>query len=1275
MAQTDEKIQIDYAHKKTYDLNPQNQVGTDADFKLLYPNDAPLREVPTPSGDIAYVRKFGTPFKITDLIDIADPGAARLQLVVKTADGTTQYGVSPIGGGAYVDGDTTNSPQAIRIDASAHGGTAILPATITITDATFGALTIALPTETIPQGGIVTFYIGSGGSSYYDIDLKYGGARHTPILGNTLKSYFTKATAYAALVSSNNDAVCVLDSKTYDEELILDKADVIIYANTGQSPIHTRGIGARITREVSTVHNNINAIFWNENGSDANDGTWQNPKLTAAGAQTDIVSGTHNLIYGGIGATVLGGVSTEIITTVKNFDIEPEYGYTPTIIGYITCSAGLTNNVYGMTIDVNYGTTNGIGVVLTNVATIQDNTVKNIGGALLTPGIRSVSGCIIKNNLVFDCQVGITSYSSSSGIITVEKNIVYNCGRGIDHTSDGGTDTSIIRNNIAYNSTRGISITVFGTTTFNGIVTNNTLTLNDYGMYFEIEGTFSELPQNNISHNNTIYDMFKSGAGADPQVIYSNYVTFSNVLNGGGNVGTDPGFSSVVSPFRFGISPSSAAHCSTNTKEDMGAILSIITLAANDIIINGICMNGNSQYNNAIRKQTTTTYTGLEVRNCKAIGCNGVVVDIYDDNTDLDAIIENNLMYNNGSGLSLLFGNNVINNNVVYSSYNYGSYSDGFKNIYTNNVFYDNKYGIWLLINSLSNSITDCIVSGNVSYGIYSEVNVVVTFSCVDDSINNIVDATSITNIFSSPLFNDVSIIPNDLRVKRNERGTVVNSPCIGASSTEGDIGTYNEQPTILTDSWKRFLMIWNPTTLNEGSDQKDISASSDTFGNLISYMADDKIQFPFVWDVTNVTTKEQRLKIKHFQNRIPSEKNNLTESECEFRVHLVPTTLFGTGEGVVDATAKTITNNSANYVEDEKKGWHVGLKYDKSNSAGSNLFYAGMESNLLEWTSTTTAGSGAVARTTPGLDGTVGALNCLTTGSASDRAYGLATINLTKDSFMVSFYTDISDMAMSDGQIFDLFDTSPTNYFRLIHYRNGTDFALRIGLTNDSSVFITGNKVIYDKTIPHLVQLIMKRPSASLSLDGSVSLFIDGALSDTLDSYDNYNNYMSISSPKFGAADNVGTGTTGNLDIDEVYIIQGDAMLIDATNKILMVSSVTWTIDEWVGYYIKINGYYYIIKSNTANQLTLADSNNTLKNEVLTEWAIEKYFKVLTNDESIIEVVDDDSELLDGTLDYYFDFVLMKVIPNNFATSQIYFDFLNDDNKAGYGITWEEID
>ena len=236
-----ELILLHYLHAIDYLEEDQNAIGATT--------STTLRTLPTPTGDIAYVRKFGLDYEITDVTDIEDPIDANMTFRVYALDGTLLG--SRTGGGAFVDGSTVATAQGCYMEIEASGGAVVVLATITIdTDVDAGGKTFVCAAETIQEGDTLTLYLSDTTSTYYDNNYMYGGARHTSVLNNADLPYFHPDTAIAACASANDDGVEVLDSAIYEMETTISLADFYIYASIGQTPTLTNGIGARVTREV-----------------------------------------------------------------------------------------------------------------------------------------------------------------------------------------------------------------------------------------------------------------------------------------------------------------------------------------------------------------------------------------------------------------------------------------------------------------------------------------------------------------------------------------------------------------------------------------------------------------------------------------------------------------------------------------------------------------------------------------------------------------------------------------------------------------------------------------------------------------------------------------------------------------------------------------------------------------------------------------------------------------------------------------------------------------
>ena len=132
-----------------------------------------------------------------------------------------------------------------------------------------------------------------------DQSAMYGGYR-TPQDGTLEKPYLTiqEGIDAAVLAGAPFTNVTALDDLTYDENVDIDGVDLVVQAALGKSPVIIRGIGVRVTREVTAQYNNSTAIYFNKQGDNANDGTWQLPKETCQDA-IDNAAGKA-IIFGGI---------------------------------------------------------------------------------------------------------------------------------------------------------------------------------------------------------------------------------------------------------------------------------------------------------------------------------------------------------------------------------------------------------------------------------------------------------------------------------------------------------------------------------------------------------------------------------------------------------------------------------------------------------------------------------------------------------------------------------------------------------------------------------------------------------------------------------------------------------------------------------------------------------------------------------------------------------------------------------------------------------------
>ena len=1071
-----ELVQIDYDHEIDYTITAENQVGAET--------DTGLRTVPTPGAEVYYVRKFGTDYNITEVTDIEDPVDANMTFTVKALDGTTLG--ARTGGGAFVAGSTVTA-QGCYLEIEADGGDVTVLASITIdTDVDAGGLAFTCAAETIYDGNTLTLYLSDTGSTYYDSSYMYGGGRHTPAADTARKPFFHPYDCVLDGGWGNDDGIEIVDSQTYSfpykasdgnwyYELPLSVTPCYLYSTDGQAPTIKGDIGASATREVSALFNNVTAVFFNENGTNTDTGatgyedSWHDPYGTMANALTAAAGkGVSLVIYGGTGATVENNYITIGNTTLGAYTLELEYGYYCTLTGLSSNYISLNNascNIYGFSLD-----------------TIIITTTANWGGdfkncdCFSNPSIffrinntfsGNINNCVFRNN-----HIGISFLDGTNHSGTISNSLFYNNTTYGIESAILGIFTGSINNCLAYdNGNSGFYIRNDFRGTFENCLAWNNIS---YGIHTNLTA-FTGTIRNCIVWNNGAYDLYRQGT--QPTITESNYGTNAAAANdwtiGAGCITTDPKFCKIIYPYRLGISRDSGAYRTDTSSDDMGAHLRIIEINESDIEINGIEFDGNSQFNNAIYIADTADHTGTIIKWCSIHDFHGIQIDLYDNNTDLDAIISNNLIYNGGNGLALSYGGNTLEENCIYNNTIYGIWSDYTGQTFNHNVFFGNYYGLYLESNSGSIIIKNCIFHNNLNYGINSEVSLNTTYCCHADAVNSNVDISSSTNITENPLFVSEVSSSEDFHLKRTERDNIVESPCLDASDTTSfpDMGAYDEDASVGEESWKKFVLNYNPTNMNDEIATKGRINFDDIYGNVHLWGQDQHLILPFKWSDDFASDEEQYNMIRYFCGLIPTRQNGKTESQCEFRVKLLPTSYFGSGTGTIDASAKTLTDSG--WYPNQKKGWHVTIKY--------------------------------------------------TSGTA------------------------------------------------------------------------TGNLV--------------------------------------------------------------------------------------AASKTLVVTGLTATVDQYEGYYFPYNGYYYYIKSNIPTsggetELVLSDPNDTLTADASgINWSICKMFKVESNTTTVLTLTDDDSELPDGSYDYYFDFIKSRVITNNFVGNQSGFKWDTWKTKSGYDITFTEVE
>jgi hypothetical protein len=906
-----DKLLIDYNPTTDYTQTPYNVVGASTNLTL--------RTVTAHTdSDCKYVRKFGDAWLIKSVSAIADPVDVDMTYGVYALDGTLLG--SRVGGGAFVAGATLATAQASYIKVTATGNCTVT-ATIAVTS-DVEALTFVTPAEVLTNGMTINLYLSSTTSTYYDSALMYGGARHTPD-GTDGLPYFTIQAGLTAC-DSYFPTCTVLDSAIYDEELTFDGGWTLQSA-LGQTPTITSGIGARTTREQSAQFNNINSSFFNATGSDTTGtGTWQNPWATFVYAMA--TSSKTYCIYGGSGASIM--TENFLSTITKTINIETEYDKTLTIVSsnnatttgiiltgncvgitikdicnsaYLLLIAG-NNNVYDCTFWGGYSHVN-----LNGNSNVKRNIFNYSMGTASVMNDESKTA-IIDKNIFISCYAGIFNYGLHSDTYT--NNIFISCSyAGIWMTSQSViTNNNIIKNNVFYNCGNGIYVNQISSTL-----------------------TISWTTQKNIFYGCTSGITIDKNATITHCDFYGNTAKYdgAGAMTSTSEITIDPLFIDSANN-NFALKVTSPCYKTDGAEGDVGAIFGNVLVSASDVIINGFIIDGQEQYFNAIYKTGGTDYTGLLVKWCTIYDFNGTAIDDYSGSATTGTI-QNCIIHDNGNGINLPWGATTIQQNIIYNNIVYGLYRNKQLGGNDHNVFFGNgTTGYYLPVTATGELITNSIFYANGAYGINSLVAIIVQNSCINDFVSTLVDylTTGSGNITDNPLFVNENEGTEDFHIKTIARGYMFNSPCLNLADDGYSMGAYLETEEITGGGWKSYQLEHEPAKLNIESALIAGTSSISNYGSLFLRGRNYKMIFPLQWDTNTATTAKQGKKIRYFQSRIPTTKNELTRDECLFRIWFLPDTSLRTGTGSIVGSTFKITDSTADWVENEWVGFWVGVKH-----------------------------------------------------------------------------------------------------------------------------------------------------------------------------------------------------------------------------------------------------------------------------------------------------------------------------------------------------------
>ena len=1219
--------------------------------------DSVLRTIPSNDDtDTKYVRKFGKAYPITQVTDMADP-PTNFTFTVKALDGTVLG--SRANGGAFTAGATLTTAQTAYIEAAASGGVGVTPGPYIIdTDVDPGGISCFFSGESIPDTESRDFHISDSGSTYYESSLVYGlassvtdGKKRTPFR-NITNAYLGMGGAF--------DKVIILDSQTYDERLTLNTASTSVIADLGQTPKLINGRGARDTRTPITTYDNTNATFFNENGDDGTgDGTWQNPYENPAFSITN--RGTNNVVYGGIGATNTFGLrytTGDLNMGAGAYNLDADFGYILRITGTVMIDAS-SQKVSG--VDSNASVNSGIVTVNTGIDhELTDLT--HITSADVDYSIRMQQAKTNSTDLIQDCVLqtaGTEGFSDTSGgtiaylangtgnVINIFSNELKYIG---DSANSGGrlcvcihdsTTTSDIRNNIFEGRAIGTDFAGIGLAGGHDGA-GNTMVNVDNNIFLNLwigAKAFSGTTTFVIMTHNIVRDVdtaFQADSLGQLNFDDGNVTNFNTKIAGPGGVFINnevTGEPLLINDFY--IQPLSVCWKSGTDSDDLGLRTRLVDVSANDIAIDGLIIDASVGSSTNIRYSASVT--GGILRWLDLINSGGTSVDLWDSDTFTIEKINAN---NNGVGIAT-DKDGSIDESLIYLNLEQGFYSSGLLAV-NHCVFFINKYGLYA---ENVFTVTNTAFDQNSLFGFFSSIGQTTNFCNHNDAVSAVVDITASSNLQVNPLFINTNPGEENFNIKTIEAGFSIDSGMKDNASDGKDIGAYLLDRSKSSDSWRLYELDFNPADLNINDISKGFRTLENAFGDIDLYAKNHKRVLPFRWRDNNATTEEQTKTISYFTTIIPTRQNGLKKEQSIFRIHLQPDTFLATGtDAIVDATAKTLTDSTLDLVDDCLRGWHMGVKYFNSVTFGSlqPVDYTSSGTDVLLdspddtdfttsqlWPCTNTFNSVVLNIGDYQWSQNIGIINNPSglNPSSSGTAYGQINFS-TGGSNWGNFSTSITDGLNSNS-----LPKGGTNNLggSFEYYYDNTAWVFAFN-GNTSNIVIAQNGSVYKGSISN-ANLVIR--------------------------WDGMTGPAGAASPQVAE------------DIERPQVFSAS---IDGGTKVLTTATdPVWTTDEWVGYFVYNECNYYVITSNTNDTLTLSDPLGTLTTQTSVDFSIDKYFKIDKNTQTVFTLEDDDNELIDGTYDWYVDFIECKVQQSSFSYKQFGFDFNNEESKTGYNITFEE--
>jgi hypothetical protein len=183
---------------------------------------------------------------------------------------------------------------------------------------------------------------------------------------------------------------------------------------------------------------------------------------------------------------------------------------------------------------------------------------------------------------------------------------------------------------------------------------------------------------------------------------------------------------------------------------------------------------------------------------------------------------------------------------------------------------------------------------------------------------------------------------------------------------------------------------------------------------------------------------------------------------------------------------------------------------------------------NLAEWDATTTDGGDMSCTAAAALAGTnYGAQFHV---DDTNAIYGSAWLASAKSRFRTRLYVDPNGLTMASGNEFNLNQGNNWQYTVSLNYSGG--YRIRAMILDDGwDSHLTSYYSISDA--PHYIEIDWTRASGAGANNGSLSLWIDGALRETVSGIDN--DTWTLQYIYYGAPDGIDAGTSGDFYMDQI--------------------------------------------------------------------------------------------------------------------------------------------